>query len=1158
MYIKRIDLFGFKTFADKTVLDFGDGVTCVVGPNGSGKSNIADALLWVLGENNVRNLRATYNTDVIFSGTDKRRPLGFAEVTLTMDNSDRTLPIDYNEVAVTRRIYRSGDSEYTVNGTKYRLKDIYEMFLDTGIGRESYSFITQGEIDSVLSARPEERRELFEEAAGIKKYRYRRKEALKKLEKTKDNLSRVSDIISELNTQLGPLEKQAEEAKAYLAMQSRLREIETSILVRELKNAFASYTETVEERKKAQAEVAKTDAEAEDLRRQRNEKSGGITDLESRTESARNAAMSVNATVSDLRNKVALRQERVRSLESAVARLTAESAAAKARAEASGKLSEEVKGEQAKIKTSLAELTESLKTAEAELAEIDREYTEADKLIAGRREGYTELAGKAASISAALIASETKTESIKSRLASCKEDTAKAEGDAKAAAEKHESLTADLENNRKESERLTSERARLTEERKKIDGEAETLLREQGLAVSEKTAKVARLATLREMHDSREGFFEGVKNVTAAADRNELSGDFDPVADVIDVPAGYEIAMETALGASLQDVICETAADAKAAIAYLKKNRGGRATFLPLDSMRPKYAKETKAPGILGVASDIVKYEPYFAPAVESLLGTVLVAKTIDDAHSASRKLKGWNKIVTLEGEVIVPSGAMTGGTRRSEKAGLLTRKRETEDLAADIASLTKDIEGLESRIAEKRKESAAKTPEIAAAEKAIEGERVRGGELRSALEFALREKNRAEKNLEDLRKLAVSLTEAAKTEAAVCEKLRAESEEISRRNKDIAAKVEDAESRIRELTRKRDEKRDAVMRMRADKAGLDQRDLACDRRLDDIRRSVREYEDSSAAASREIESSRAEIETVKAKITSAESEIKRQTELLNAANAALAELGEKRVAENNQLKLFDDEIYRLGKAKNELSEREHALSLKETRLEMKYAAAAQRLADEYDISFDEAMERSTDDIERGDIGEVARIRKDMRAMGNVNLSAPEHYEQAAERKNFLAEQSEDLIEARNKLERSIEEIDRNTHGLFMKTFKELIVNFDKMFKRLFGGGETDIKLTDPDNLLETGIDIIVRVPGKKLQNMNLLSGGEKALTAMAFIFALLMRRPGPFVLMDEVDAPLDENNVNGVAEVIAEFANKSHFIVVTHKRMTMESADNL
>ncbi|MCE5313730.1 MAG: chromosome segregation protein SMC [Armatimonadota bacterium] len=1163
MFVKKIELFGFKTFAEKTTVEMDHGITAIVGPNGSGKSNIADALLWVLGETNVRNIRGQKAVDVIFNGTEKRKALGVAEVSLTLDNACGTLPINYNEVTVTRRAYRSGEAEYFINKTRCRLKDIYELFLDTGIGREAYSFITQGEIDAVLSAKSEDRRELFEEAAGIKKYRYRRTEAMRKLEKTEANLHRVRDIMSEISGQLEPLAEQAEQAKRYNELQERLREIEIGLLIRDLRRFTENLDEVRASKDGAGEKIEALDKQLADLEWEKEKQAAMFRELEAQVDNARHLSQNLSGNVQRLEGKFALVEERLKSAGSAREQAGEDIIAVERKIEEARERIEKLE-----LEISVSVETEFRAKAASEtkttaLLDLDRRYDEISRAVNDQKANYLELAKELAAKRNALQNSKDRVAQIESGLKKYSDEIAALEAQKQDAINTGEESAGQVESLKKHVQDSAIEISRLTEERKQSEQELTDLNRKISDISRDIAARSSRLATLREMAESHEGFFEGVRTVMAAKKAGKLRGEFAVVADVISVPKGYETAIEIALGSSVQDVITDTVDEAKQAISFLKENRAGRATFLPLDSMRePRNevrGRMDPRSGALGIAADLIGYNDKYDPAIWSLLGRTVVAGNIDDAIYLSRELDGWNKIVTLEGELIVPSGAITGGTRKNKGPELLLRKQEIDSLTFEIKNLEKSLESDQQKHKTTEIRLSGLRGSLEAEEKSLSEHRLALAEHQRRADFAAKEVERVGRQLDTVTLEKDEAQLLMKGEAEVVSRLEEELQTAGKENTDLDKQVAGAEQNIEDLAKQREIGREELMRLNVELAGATERTSA-------LKNSLKEASAQLGELTGSLDSRRAQIDGIAVDVTSLVEdrdairiELDRQRQLHSAAEVSLKELLEKRTGETAKSAEIDSNFREASTKRNQIAQNTHDADVKEARLEVQIQQAADRLMEEYEVTFEQAMDWHEEiEIERGTAGEVARLRREIKDMGQVNTGAVAEYDRIKERWDFLTEQRTDLESARDQILSAITEIDTNTRGLFMETFNTVKGNFDIVFKRLFGGGKTELTLTDPNNLLETGVEIICQPPGKKLQDMALLSGGERALTATALVFSLLMSKPSPFVVMDEVDAPLDESNVEKFAAVLKDFSQNSQFIVVTHNRSTMEAADSL
>lgn len=1162
MHIKRLEIQGFKTFADRTELELTDGITSIVGPNGSGKSNIADAVSWVLGEQNVRNLRGSRSQDVIFAGSDTRKPLGMAEVSITIDNSCGSLPLDFSEVTVTRRVYRSGESDYLINKSSCRLKDIYELFLDTGMGREAYSMVSQGEIDAILSVKSEDRRSLIEEAAGIKKYRFRRKEAAKKLENTEGNLRRVNDIVSELSGQVEPLAEQAEEAARYQELVSRLSEIETGLLINDLRR----WTDELDHIRQAKTEGTKRAAEQDerisDLEWEKEKLSAQLSELDREVDAARAKHQEFSAAAQQIKSKLALIEERKKSADDAGRRLDSEIEQLNQKIEEAKERLTRLRDESAACVESETRLVTDVSEHTKSLESITSELESASRIVEDHKSAYVELAR-------AQAAKRTELENLRARQSELQAALAKYESELKSLKEsgqqavyKQNEFQAKAEELRKLQKNREEELPPLRTRRENAKSQIAAISDKLGEVNRQTVSKSARLSTLKEMAEAHEGFFEGVRSVMAAGRNRKLSGNYAVVADVITVPQGFETAIEVALGSAVQDIITDTVDDAKRAIKFLKENRAGRATFLPLNGIRPQMSSNTgdlKEQGVKGLASDLISFDKKYAPAINVLLGRVVIVDNIDNAVKFSRGKAAWGRIVTLDGEVIVPTGAMTGGIRPGKGSGLLGRKQEMDALTAELSSLDTTRVEYEKESESAKEALSATRARIEELERAAASDRLSLAEADRQIEFTLQERHRIERQVEVVALEKEEIEAALQSDSSALLTLEEDLFIAGKENLDLDEFVSGAQKRVEELTAKRGTISSELMEMSVELASVRERQTG-------FKQSVRQTEASLSEMEQEIETRRSEVARKQAEsdVNDVEhdklvAESVEREAALGTYQAQLEALLARRSDAAQTASVADSELKALNHARSETVEMLRDCDVREARLEVQITQTSERLLQEYEISAEEALAREEPEyVERGTITEVARLRREIKSMGAVNTGAIQEYERIRERWEFLTMQRNDLEAAREKLQDAIQEIDAGTRELFMDTFHSVEQHFDFMFKRLFGGGHTQLVLTDPSNLLETGVEVIVQPPGKKLQNLQLLSGGERALTASALLFALLLVRPSPFVFFDEVDAPLDDTNVERFADVLREFATNSQFIVITHNRGTMEASDTL
>jgi len=1162
MLLKRLEIQGFKSFADRTEIVFSPGVIAVVGPNGSGKSNISDAILWVLGEQNVRNLRGQKYQDVIFAGTDKRRSVGMAEVSLTVDNSDGKLPLEFSEVTITRRAYRSGEGEFFINKTPCRLKDIYELFLDTGVGREAYSIVSQGEIDAILSVKAEDRRELFDEAAGIKKYQVRKKEAEKKLENTEQNLSRVNDIIAEIESEIGPIAEQAQIAERYLELVDRLKEIETGILIADLHRYTDEIKKVCQEKEGFTKAISDADALIAALEEEKSALAIDLANADAQVERYSTMHQDALTHAERVESQLALVNQRHAVAEDAERLLTQEIAQIESRISQLQTQRASILSERERIEKEIAQLSERMAEKDAEIQRLGCEIENATRVANDEKSNYIELAKRLATHRNELVNTTTRIESLRGALERVSAEAREAERMLAQARSEKVNMEQDLAKFNADLERLQEHLANLKTKRT----EAQTALAQAEEELSKVTRslvdKEARLKTLLEMEDAREGYYLGVKSVTNALKKGLLSGSYAVVADVIEVPKGYEIAYEVALGSSLQDIITDSEEEAKSAISYLKKTNGGRATFLPLNRMRhtasPMLKELVGRNGVLGLGNDLIKFDPKYAPAIDALLARVLIAKDLDSAIAASRAAIGWSKIVTLEGDLILPSGAMTGGHVPAKMANLLTRKREIQSLRDQLQELSALTSRLKVKIEticaeyEKVSQEALRAEEndsqvrMALLEKQRKLEFTEKEVLRLAREYdaleaerngVQQELNAAKQSESTLRKTIEAVEKENASLDEIIARVEQESKEMQDHYDSLTAEVGSLNVAIASLTQKKLNLEQIVETSRET-----ERDLGVElyRKKDQLANALAEK----AETDRKKSELQAELQNLHRKCEETQFHAEQWRKTKQSVLAASIEVSER--------------LKEQSKIREEVTQKMHAAELREARLEVQIAQTTARLLEEYEISHEDALQMGVPEVKHGASAEVMRLRREIKSMGEVNTGAVQEYSRLKERLEFLSGQRQDLLEARRKLVDAIREIDESTKGIFLKTFGAVGEAFDRMFKRLFDGGSTQLVLTEPENVLESGIDVIVEMPGKKRQDLMLLSGGERALVAAALLFALLSVRPSPFCVLDEVDASLDEVNVGKFAEIVKEFAEKSQMIVITHNRATMEAADVL
>ncbi|MFD0711240.1 chromosome segregation protein SMC [Paenibacillus sp. GCM10027626] len=1166
MFLKRIELAGFKSFADKTELEFVQGITAVVGPNGSGKSNISDSIRWVLGEQSAKSLRGGKMEDIIFAGSDARKAVNIGEVSLTLDNSDQALPLEYNEVTVTRRVHRSGDSEYMINKQPCRLKDITELFMDTGIGKEAYSIIGQGRIEEILSTRSEDRRGIFEEASGIVKYKSRRREAQKKLDETEQNLLRIHDLVSEVEDQLEPLRVQSEKAIYFKELREQLKTSEISMYVHNIENVHSNWSQSTNKLKQLESEhlslaaiVSKHDALLEKDRLK-------LRELEETLDRLHGEMLQYSEEYEKCEGYGEVLKERKRNLEQNREQLAASIEAQTERVSALTQEEAEFRSKAAALEGELAALRERLQQEEAQLL------------------------GAAASLSA------DAEEQLKSELLDVLSGMAQLRNEIRYAMQQEETL-------QRRGERLGDEETKWKEQHSKLTARQEqlrerleetltaiTAAREKYASATEKQLEGQRLLdevqaaarkweqklealrsrrdTMKEMQDALDGFMQGVREVLKASRRSAgsgLSGVHGAVAELVRVPEKLELAIETALGGALQHIVMSDERSARAAIAFLKQRQLGRATFLPLDVIRGRSIPEQEkrmiagVEGYVGVAAELVTSEPQYSAIVHNLLGNVLIAETLEHANRIAAKCQYRFRVVTLEGDVVNAGGSMTGGSIQKKGASLLGRQRQIEQLDAEIVTTNRQLDQLKDKMSDLRKEQSIGTQNLDDLRSRGEQLRIEEQHIRAELQSVEHES----KHLEEQRQLFETDRHGQQAEqeqvraaaAAAEEKLAKLTEEEARLQEAIRA----AELRRKEHETAREQLQGQLTDLKIVVAKTDQEKQSFEDQAARIRADIGRAKQELAGLremsarldddmARHTEETVGQIEQLN-ELRLKKQNCSEQTGLLRAERAEML-----RELENGESETKEQRI-QMRQVEDQMRQTEIAVN----RLDVELDNLLRKLSEEYELSFELAKERYPlpEDVAATQ-NEVKDLKRKINALGEVNLGAIDEYERVKERFNFLSEQKEDLIEAKTTLYQVIREMDEEMSRRFRSTFEAIRGHFVVVFAKLFGGGRADLVMVDPDNVLESGIDIVAQPPGKKLQNLQLLSGGERALTAIALLFAILQVKPVPFCVLDEVEAALDEANVARFAQYLREFSGLTQFIVVTHRKGTMEEADVL
>ncbi len=1161
MFLKSIEIHGFKSFANKIDFQFHNGITGIVGPNGSGKSNVADAVRWVLGEQSVKQLRGGSMQDVIFSGTETRKPLSYAYVAITLDNSDHQLGVSFDEVTVARRLYRSGESEYLLNGTPCRLKDINELFYDTGIGKEGYSIIGQGQIDQILSGKPEERRELFDEAAGIVKYKRRKQTAQKRLENERTNLVRVNDILAELERQVGPLERQSEKAKIYLKHKEELKALDINVFLLENDRLKRNMEELSEKLGIATEQLENAKGRFDAVRKEYDEMQDKIASLEQAIEETRASLSDTDLTRSKLESQIELLKEQIRSAQESTRHFEERRETLKTELEKYGAELDSINEQNKDADAAAQEIEDEAKRREEALKKVQEEVAAlGDKIEAGKAEVMSEI-DKRSTIKSALSSYDSAMEQIEIRKAELNSRILRAKSDEEA---REDTITALEDSFAKATEELT----KLSDQEKALDKEVQDLreqLTSKDALLRDKREQYhqvhSRLEALSDIADAYEGYGQSVKKVMEQ--RKKYPGIVGVVTDIMKVDKKFETAIETALGGNIQNIVTKDEDTAKKLIAFLKEGKHGRATFLPMDAVtNPQKLKAMDVldeKGVLGLAHTLVKVDKAYEKIIESLLGRFVVVENVDLATKIARKYNYTIRMVTLEGELLMPGGAISGGSVKNAM-NFLGKKREIDDLKKECDALKKETEDLNQEILITRDLRNSKRTELEKQKMVIQDAFIR--------------QNTARINLEAER-------ERLKEESSNRKSLKAEQEEIEEKIREIQAGREASQKELEE-SEALDEKNQKKLAAQTKELSLlqekesDALNAVSEWKIEvqKTRQSVAFREENKNRIREEIDNRNKELETLAASIegnakaceekeaqiveigktieASFTNQEQRQSDL-KAKQAQREALMEKqksffddREKLSNEMNALDKEIYRLN------TRREQAEGASENLINYMWEEYQITLTDAAGLR-DESMTDLT--VMKRDIGEVKdKIRK----LGDVNVNAIEEYKELSERYETMKTQHDDLIAAAETLEKIIEELDEAMRKQFSEKFAQINQEYDKVFKELFGGGKGTLELLDGEDILETGILISAQPPGKKLQNMMQLSGGEKALSAIALLFAIQNLKPSPFCLLDEIEAALDDNNVGRFAKYLHKLTKNTQFIVITHRRGTMEQVDRL
>ncbi len=1165
MYLKRLEIQGFKSLADKIDLQFNPGISVIVGPNGCGKSNIADAIRWVLGEQSAKSLRGAKMEDVIFAGSDKRKQVGMAEVSITLDNSASIFPIDFSEVTVTRRVYRSGESEYLINKSSCRLKDVHELFMDTGIGREGYSIIGQGKIDEILSVKSEDRRAIIEEAAGIVKYKSRKQQAVRKLEDTEQNLLRINDIIHELETQVGPLEEQSQKAQEYLGYKEELGQLEVNLIINQVMEQKEKLGEITDREEQLKHSLIESETAARGTESVYEEKKLALTKLDEEIAVSQKNVYEIGSGIEKKESGILVAAERLKGIESQKQNLLAEISELRIKEAREREKFTGDEGNLSKVKARIFSEQEKLELLEKELQNTDLKFQGDQKMIEDSKADIIDLLNEIAGVRNSISTGEANLRTLVKRIDQLEEQKTNSKDEYNSIQQKSQELQNTRDATLREINRLTSEDKTLAQKNETMKREISGLRVESEQLRGTLQEKTSRLKALEELRDSYEGYYRGVKEVLKESKSGkECPGVCGVVAELLKVPEKYETALEVALGGSLQFIVTETDEDARQAIEYLKRKRGGRATFLPLSTIKPNIKekpgfKNGKNQGLVGAASEVVNFDPKYKPIVEYLLGRVMIAENIKHATELARYAVNVSRIVTLDGDVVNPGGAMTGGSYQKGSTGLLSRERDIEQTGETIKQLQQKSKEIESRLDSKREDLEKVFSRINEIRSIIQELRMKESSEEKDLQILLQEKDRIDSSRKIAEMEVQSLTEELRNTESGINRNKELMSQLQSKDQQTRKSIEKHSNELIELEEERIKLKERVTESKVCLAALRQDELNLTEIADRVMNSIREIEENIKKKDQQIIDFDELNRSLMNETALLEDEIKALNQQKGLQQEILEKLRNDKQAVGLEIEQLEGIIRNTSKEINQNREQLHSLQVKRTRLEFEIESSINKLLDEFEQTYEEAFLNKTEITNKKEVTtRIRQLREVISSLGNVNVGAIEEYTRVKERYDFLTGQFEDLTRAKESLFGVIEEMEQIMTKKFSRAFAEINENFGIVFTKLFGGGKAELVLTDKENLLESGIEILAQPPGKKNQHLSLLSGGEKALTAIALLFAILQTKPSPFCVLDEIEAALDEANVDRFAEYLKEFALNTQFIVITHRKGTMEAADVL
>ena len=1162
MYLKRLELQGFKSFADKTILELMPGITTVIGPNGSGKSNISDAIRWVLGEQSMKSLRGTKSLDIIFAGTQNRKSLGFAEASLVFDNSDGALPIEYTEVTVTRKIYRSGETGYYINKVPCRLKDVLELFMDTGIGKDGYSIIGQGKIDEILSNKSEDRRHIFEEAAGIVKYRTRKQESEKKLEHTKLNLLRINDILTEIEGNLEPLQMQADKAKKYLNLREELKNIEIGLFVYNIEKYKQDLEKVVQDIEIMQSQCNDEEGRLERVKILKEELKSSIDEITETIENMSNIGFESQKQIEQLNSDINVAKTRIANNNENNDRYLKEIEEQNVKIQ---ELKDEIEQKEAKkdnLKQNKEKFEKELNEKQAELDKLTEKLSSKELEIEGYKHTVEENTDKKYELQSEINAQNINYQNFEKRQAQIKQEMQSTISELDGTRLNKEDIAKqfnEIENKKNKAQNSLNEVAKQREEANQKIKSFESNI---NILSSEMRIKESRLKFLIETEKEKEGYIKSVKSLLKDCENiKELGKGMNGVlANIIEVPDDLQIAIEMCLGASLQNIVTETETDAKRLVEHLRKNNLGRASFLPISSVRGKKLDKIKGneSGVIGIASDLVKYNKKYEQIILNLLGRTVIVDNMDTAIKVAKQNGYTFRIVTTEGDLINPSGAITGGSVAKKTVNILGRGKEIEKLEKEIKNLKQKIEKLEND-KQNYEESIEGILELSAnLEKELQEIDITYATEKQKVISINENIEKLEKRLNRLKEEQANLEKQKEEAVSTKGDLQVEINKIVEQNEELSKIITEFAELNKDDQKYIDDLNFDITNLKISVSSFDESEASIQEIQERINQELENAHTSIENKNAQIEQIKKDNEDLEKSIEETLQKIEEVKESVNSSSSKIEELKKERAQKSEKLSKQEDEITAKFKVIEDLKGQLVKLDVKKTKIEEDINGVINKMWEEYELTPNNAEQYQKPENVALTQRRVNSLRTEIRELGSVNVDSIEEYKNLKDRYDFMSEQRLDLENTMSKLRKVILDMTQIMKEQFKEKFKVINKNFGEVFAELFGGGKAELTLEDEENILECGIEITVQPPGKKLQNMMLLSGGEKAFTAIALLFAILKINPAPFCVLDEIEAALDDVNVFRYADYLKKFTDHTQFLVITHRKGTMEVADTV